>query len=162
MPPDSRYGHQRRSIRKSPSNSPRVPCRLHDPIQHGKIRDTRSNHREKHSICDSVLIGTQLRHYVDRRITENTSRTSAPRNMMPEIARHLHCNEFAIKKHMLWSRIAGLMPSLVVNGNNLFDWIFASDSAVRYQCHENAILERTISAANNQTEGSMIRYTMSE
>jgi hypothetical protein len=135
---------------------------LHDPIQHGKIRDTRSNHREKHSICDSVLIGTQLRHYVDRRITENTSRTSAPRNMMPEIARHLHCNEFAIKKHMLWSRIAGLMPSLVVNGNNLFDWIFASDSAVRYQCHENAILERTISAANNQTEGSMIRYTMSE
>ena len=99
----------------------------------------------------SALIGTQLRQYVSRRTSESTSRSRAPRNMMPELGRRFECTEFTIKKHMLWSRIAGLMPSLVVNGNNLFDWIFASNSAVRYQCHENAILERTIAAASNQS-----------
>jgi hypothetical protein len=52
----------------------------------------------------------------------------------------------------MWqSRIAGLMPNLVVNENNLFDWIFQSHSTVRYRCHENVILERTIAAANNET-----------
>jgi hypothetical protein len=98
----------------------------------------------------SGLIGTQLRQYFSRRTSESTSRSRAPRNMMPELARRFDCTEFTLKKHMLWSQIVGLMPSLVVNGNNLFDWIFASNSAVRYQCHENAIIERTLLAASNQ------------